>query len=63
MGPYAVVDYNLALSRLQSRLKHIYPWATLCQSRPKPMPETTLCSSQGLRIWPQNRLERGGGRG
>jgi hypothetical protein len=24
MGPYAVVDYNLTLSRLQSRLKHIY---------------------------------------
>jgi hypothetical protein len=24
MGPYAVVDYNLTLSRLQSRLQHIY---------------------------------------
>jgi hypothetical protein len=24
MGPYAVVYYNLTLSRLQSRLQHIY---------------------------------------
>jgi len=36
MGPYAGVDYNLALCALQSRLQHMLhvSWATLYQSRP-----------------------------
>ncbi len=35
MGPYAGVDYNPILCRLQSRLQHMYHghWATLCQSQ------------------------------
>jgi hypothetical protein len=24
MGPYAILDYNLTLSRIRSRLQHIY---------------------------------------
>jgi hypothetical protein len=50
MGPYAGVDYNLTLCRLQSRLQHIY--------HGQPMPELTLtlCQSrlypQSGRIWP-----------
>jgi hypothetical protein len=55
MGPYAGVDYNLTLCPLQqSRLQHFYHGhsATLCQSRPNPMPESTLSPNQGLWIWP-----------
>ncbi len=51
MGPYAVVEYNLI--RLQSRLQRI-PRATLyARIYLNPMPESTLSSSQGFRIWPQ----------
>ncbi len=54
MGPYAVVDYNLTLCPLQSRLQHIYhgqPYARV--DLLNPMPESTLSPSQGLWIWPQ----------
>ncbi len=47
MGPYAGVDYNLTLCPLQSRLQHIYHWATLCQSLLSPVPESTSIPQQG----------------
>jgi hypothetical protein len=49
MGPYAGVDYNLTLCRLQSRLGGRQPYAKVDLN---PMPEWTLSHSQGLRIWP-----------
>jgi hypothetical protein len=52
MGPYAVVDYNITLSRLQSRL----PYNLIMGN---PMPESTLSLSQGLRIWPLFKLTTG----
>jgi hypothetical protein len=39
-----------------SRPRVVYntlPWATLCQSRPFPMPESILSPSKGLWIWPR----------
>ncbi len=51
MGPYAGVDYNLALCPLQSRLQHIYIWQPSARDL-NPMPESTLSPSQGLLIWP-----------
>jgi hypothetical protein len=53
MGPYAVIHYHLTLSRLQSRLQHIYHGQPNARVDLNPMPESTLSSSQGLRIWPQ----------
>ncbi len=52
-GPYAGVDYNLALCPLQSRLQHIYlgsgqPYARV---NVNPMPESTLFPIHGLWIW------------
>ncbi len=52
-GPYAVVDYNLTLGRLQSRLRHLYHGQADARVDLNPMPEPTLSPSQGLRIWPQ----------
>ncbi len=54
MGTYGVVEYYLIISRLQSRQQHIYhgigqPYARVGLN---PMPESTLFSSPGLRIWP-----------
>jgi hypothetical protein len=50
MGPYAGVDNNLTLCRLQSRFLHMYyhgqPYARVDLN---PMPESTLSLSQGLR--------------
>jgi hypothetical protein len=46
MGPYAVVDSNLTLSRLQSRPQHIYMG--------NPMPESTLTFYQS-RFYPPVR--------
>jgi hypothetical protein len=51
MRPYAVVDYNLTLYGLQSRLQHIYHGQPYARVDLNPMPELTLSSSQGLRIW------------
>jgi hypothetical protein len=39
-----MVEFKLTLCRLQSQLQTIY--------HGNPMPESTLSSSQGLRIWP-----------
>jgi hypothetical protein len=52
MGTYGVVEYYLIISRLQSRQQHIYhgigqPYARVDLN---PMPESTLSSSQELRI-------------
>jgi hypothetical protein len=44
MGPYAGVDFNLSLCRLQQMYHR--------QSMGNPMPESTLFPSQRLRIWP-----------
>ncbi len=49
VGPNAVVDYNLTLSYLQSRRQHIYH----ARVGLNPVTESTLSSSQGLRIWPR----------
>jgi hypothetical protein len=49
MGPYAVVGNNLTWSRLQ-RICHGQPYA---RDDLNSMPESTLSTSQGLRIWPQ----------
>jgi len=54
MGPYAGIDYNLTLRLLQSRFQYMYshhgpPYAKVDL---KPMPESTLSLSRGLRIWP-----------
>ncbi len=64
MGPYAGVDYNLTLCRFQSRLQHMYSYHGQPYARvdTNPMPESTLSSSQELRIWPQewkNPLDMG----
>jgi hypothetical protein len=48
MGPYAEVDYNLALCRRQ----HIYHGLSNARVDLNPMQESTLSLSQGLRIWP-----------
>jgi hypothetical protein len=40
MGPYAGVDYNLTLYRLQSRLQHMYHGQTYAGV------DLTLCQSQ-----------------
>ncbi len=40
------------LSRLQSRLQHIYHGQPYARVDLNPMPESTLSSSQRLRIWP-----------
>jgi hypothetical protein len=50
MGPYAVVDTNLTL-RLLSPLQHIYHGQPYARIDLNPMPESTLSSSEGLRIW------------
>ncbi len=56
MGPFAGVDYNLTLCRLQSRVDSNtctwYHGATHARVNLNPMPESTLSPSQGLRIWP-----------
>ncbi len=52
MGPDAIVDNNFTLSRLQSRLQHIYHGQPYARVDLNPMQESTLSSSQGLRIWP-----------
>jgi hypothetical protein len=52
MGLYAGVDYNLTLCPLQSRLQHIYHGQPFAGVDLNPKPESTLSSSQGLRIWP-----------
>ncbi len=52
MGPYAGVDYNLTLSRLQSQLQHIYHGQPYASVDFNPILETTLSPSQGLWIWP-----------
>jgi hypothetical protein len=44
MGPYAVVDCNLTISRLQSRLQHIY--------HGQPYNRVDFILQLGLRIWP-----------
>ncbi len=54
MGPYARVDYNLNLCRLQNRLQHMYhgqPYARI-DLNPMPEPEsTTLSTNKVLWIW------------
>jgi hypothetical protein len=52
MGPYAVVDYNPTLCLLQSQLQHIYYGQPYARVDLNTMPESTVSSSQGLRIWP-----------
>jgi hypothetical protein len=47
MGPYAKVDFNLPLCRLQ-HIYHGQPYGRVDRS---PMPES-ISPSQGLRIWP-----------
>ncbi len=49
MGPFAVVYYNLALSRLQSRLQHIY--------HGQPYYRVDFILQLGLRIWPLRFLK------
>ncbi len=61
---YAGVDYNLIKSTPDSTQTHVLvPWATLyARVDLNPMPESTLSSIQGLRIWPQewkNPLDMG----
>jgi hypothetical protein len=48
MEPHAVVDYNLTLSLLQSRLQHIYHGQNYARVDSNLMPESTLilCQSQ-----------------
>jgi hypothetical protein len=48
MGPYAGVNFNLALCRLQD-MYHRQPYAKVDRN---PMPEWTLYPTLGLRIWP-----------
>jgi hypothetical protein len=48
MGPYAGVDYNLTLCRIQ-HMYHCQPYARVDLNH---KPESTLSPSQGLRIWP-----------
>jgi hypothetical protein len=55
MGPYAVVDYNLTLSRLHSRLQTHLPRATLCQSRLYPLVRD-LGLVSGSCLWIRIRL-------
>jgi hypothetical protein len=57
MGPYAVVDYNLTLSRLQGRLQYIYHGHPYARVDLNSVPESTLSSSQGLRIWPMDLMK------
>jgi hypothetical protein len=52
-GPYAIVDYNPTIWSLQCRLQHIYHGQPYARVDLNPMPESTLSSSQGLRIWSQ----------
>jgi hypothetical protein len=49
MGPYAGVDYNLTLCPLQ----HMYHGRPYARVDLNPLLESTLSSSQGLRIWSQ----------
>jgi hypothetical protein len=42
MGPYAGVDYNLTLCRLQSRLQHMYHGQPYARVDLNSMPEPTL---------------------
>jgi hypothetical protein len=53
MGTCALVDYNLTLSRLQNHIYHGEPYTRVDLS---PVAESTLSSSQRLRIWPQVSL-------
>jgi hypothetical protein len=46
MGPYAVVDYNLTLNRLWSRLQHIYHGQPYARVDLNPTPELTLTLCQ-----------------
>jgi hypothetical protein len=48
MGPYAGVDYNLSLCRLQ----HIYHGQFYARVDLYRMPESTVSPGQRLRIWP-----------
>jgi hypothetical protein len=48
MGPYAGVDYNLTLCRLQ----HMYHGQPYDKVDLNTVLESTLSPSQGLRIWP-----------
>jgi hypothetical protein len=49
MRPYAGVDHNITLCRLQ----HMHHGKLYARVDINPMPESTLDPSQG-RIWPQN---------
>ena len=51
MGPYAGDDCNLTLCPLHSRLQHIYHGQPYARVDLNPVPELTLSSSKGLRIW------------
>jgi hypothetical protein len=42
MGPYAEVDYNLALCPLQNRLQHTYHGQPYVRVYLNPMPESRL---------------------
>ncbi len=53
MGPYAGVDCNLTLCRLQSRLSTCTKGQPCARVDLNPMPESTFSPSQGLRIWHQ----------
>jgi hypothetical protein len=50
MGPYAVVDYDLTLSRLQSRLN------TFGMGNPLPGSTLALCQSRVSRLYPVRNL-------
>ncbi len=52
MGPYAGVDFNLTLCKIQSGLQHIYHGELYARVDLNPMPESTFSPGQGPCIWP-----------
>jgi hypothetical protein len=52
MGPFAGVDCNLTLGRLQSRIQRLYHGQLCARVDLNPMPESTLFPGQGLRVRP-----------
>ncbi len=53
IGPYAVAEYNLTLTRLQSRPQHIYHGQPYARVDFNHMSKSALSSSQGLRMRPR----------